>query len=247
MKTVYLVDSSATFLGYLGLIVRRLGYRTVSAKCLGECRELVCEELPDMVMTESRLPDGSGAALCRELRSDPRTMAVPVVFVTTDSSPETRAAALEVGCADFLTKPVRTRRVFTVLEHHIGHRRRRHIRTTCRLPVEVRGGWGPGEILETTNLGEGGMFIRTAQPAPIGTVLDLSFRIPGRGQEVQVRGEVLYTFDARSSGVEPGAGVRFLDLDSRTQDGLTSFIEGYVNGSLHEPARFGASCAGGTA
>ena len=137
MKTVFLVDESAAFLQYLTLIIKRLGYDTISARKACDCLEGVREKMPDMVICEANLPDGGGVELCRQIKNDPETGQTHVVVVTTDGSNGTREAAMAEGASEFLTKPVTMRSVFNVLEQHIGFRRRKQIRTPYITRVKV--------------------------------------------------------------------------------------------------------------
>jgi CheY-like chemotaxis protein len=77
--------------------MRALGCRT-GVEGLGLAHELV----PDLVVVDYRLPDVTGAEICRRLRDDPETAATPIIAVT--AAPEALRAA---GCqADaVLTKP----------------------------------------------------------------------------------------------------------------------------------------------
>jgi CheY-like chemotaxis protein/Tfp pilus assembly protein PilZ len=231
MKTVFLVDSSATFLQYLGLIIKRLGYGTVATATGDACREGIKKHVPAMVICEANLPDRGGVELCREIKADPEARHAHVVVITTDGSNGTRAAAMENGASDFLAKPVTMRAVFNVLEHHIGFRRRKQIRTPYRTPVKVDRANGKPRILETTNLGEGGMFLKSGDSYPVGEVLDLRFALNGSSSSLSVKGEVVYVFRMKAGGFSPGMGIRFVGLGHEQQLLLTGHIESYITGS----------------
>ncbi|MEY4513267.1 MAG: hypothetical protein RLZZ450_5389 [Pseudomonadota bacterium] len=62
-------------------------------------------EPPDLVLLDLDLPDASGLEVCRALQSDPKTSAVPVLFLTGTTDPSTKAAALDLGAVDYVTKP----------------------------------------------------------------------------------------------------------------------------------------------
>src|SRR5437867_10576432 len=79
----------------------------------------VCDEAPDgeravaamrdaqfhLVLLELGLPGMSGTDVHRQLRRDPRTRFLPIVFLTAHSDREVRLAELEAGAEDFITKP----------------------------------------------------------------------------------------------------------------------------------------------
>ncbi len=60
---------------------------------------------PDVVVLDMRLPDGSGADLCRSLRQ--RLPGLPCLVLTSYSEPEAREAAVRAGATGFLLKQVR--------------------------------------------------------------------------------------------------------------------------------------------
>ena len=62
-----------------------------------------CTELPDLICLDAILPDADGFNLCKELKSEPRTKAIPVIFVSVRDSEKDRGLAL--GASAFVTKP----------------------------------------------------------------------------------------------------------------------------------------------
>lgn len=61
---------------------------------------------PDLILLDVVMPGLDGYAVCARLKGDPRTMAIPVIFMTGRAEAEDRDRGLRLGAADFLTKPV---------------------------------------------------------------------------------------------------------------------------------------------
>lgn len=61
---------------------------------------------PDLMLIDMEMPGISGTHLCALVKSDPMLAHVPVLFVTSDDTEPTRLEALELGAADFVTKPI---------------------------------------------------------------------------------------------------------------------------------------------
>lgn len=62
--------------------------------------------LPDLILLDAMMPKLDGYAVCTSLCADPATANIPIIFITALSAPADEARALEVGGADFISKPV---------------------------------------------------------------------------------------------------------------------------------------------
>jgi len=62
----------------------------------------------DLITLDVDLPDGNGFKLCSRLKEHPRLCDTPVVFVTGRSCLEDQQRGLDVGAADYITKPFET-------------------------------------------------------------------------------------------------------------------------------------------
>lgn len=103
--------------------------------------------------------------------------------------------------------------------------KRRHKRLTVALDVSLQTEHNFYMGL-TENLSEGGLFIATYEPLPLGTQLDLSLNLPdhppikSRCEVRWVREHTEFTNDAT-----PGVGVQFLDLDDQDKQTIRDFLQ----------------------
>jgi two-component system, OmpR family, response regulator RegX3 len=88
----------------VGLTVE--GFVVVSATNLSEARELIETTKPDLILLDVMLPDGSGLDLCREICETKR---IPVIMVSARTDELDVVLGLEIGAADYVTKPYRLR------------------------------------------------------------------------------------------------------------------------------------------
>lgn len=100
--------------------------------------------------------------------------------------------------------------------------RRVHPRHAVQLDVNYQRG-DHYLFSRSSNLSELGIFLVTDAPAPVGTELDLSFRSPGGGEAIRVRGQVMW-IDPGTSGGEPGMGIRFVSPDDETRARIKALI-----------------------
>jgi CheY-like chemotaxis protein len=63
---------------------------------------------PDLVILDLAMPGIDGFGVLEQLRADPDCAGMPVLAVTANATPGTRAKALLAGFTDFLTKPLRS-------------------------------------------------------------------------------------------------------------------------------------------
>jgi two-component system phosphate regulon response regulator PhoB len=83
----------------------RNGHHVRRAANAAEAESAIAEALPDVILLDWMLPDGSGPALTRRLRGTPRTREVPVIMLTARASDDDKVAGLEAGADDYVTKP----------------------------------------------------------------------------------------------------------------------------------------------
>ncbi len=67
----------------------------------------ICQrELPDLVLLDVVMDDIDGHEVCRLLKADPLTSAIPIIFITSQSQEADEVMALQLGAVDFITKPI---------------------------------------------------------------------------------------------------------------------------------------------
>ncbi|NJL33325.1 MAG: response regulator [Chloroflexaceae bacterium] len=82
------------------------GYQLFYAADGAEAVAQAIAHLPDLVLLDVMMPGMDGFEVCRQLRSDPRTAAVPIVIITAAYDRPSRLRSIEVGADVFMGKPI---------------------------------------------------------------------------------------------------------------------------------------------
>jgi PAS domain S-box-containing protein len=116
MATILIVDDLSANREVLVTLLRHHGHRLLEAADGREGLAAVQAEHPDLVITDVLMPVMDGYELVRQLRLDPTTRGVPVVFYTAHyGEGEARALALSSGVAYVLTKPMVSEEVLRIV------------------------------------------------------------------------------------------------------------------------------------
>ena len=87
-----------------------------------EALERVHATPPDLVVLDVNLPGLDGIEVCRQLKGDPATQAIPVVMVTAREDEEARERALAAGAAAYLLKPFSPRVLLDLVYSLVGNK-----------------------------------------------------------------------------------------------------------------------------
>src|SRR5579862_1906854 len=117
MATILVVDDLAANREVLVSLLRYKGHRLLEAEDGSQGLAAALAERPDLVITDVLMPVMDGYEFVRQLRADPATRGIRVVFYTAHyGEREARALAFSSGVADVLTKPVEPEDVLRVVD-----------------------------------------------------------------------------------------------------------------------------------
>ncbi len=104
---VLLADDSSSFLHFEKVLLTSTDYDIITAGNGLEALKLAKEEMPDVMFLDVNMPEMTGLELCRMVKSDPSLRHIAVIMVTTMGKDEDIEAGYQVGCNDYLFKPVK--------------------------------------------------------------------------------------------------------------------------------------------
>ncbi len=107
---ILIVEDEPDLVRNLEYNLEQEGYQTVSALDGASALELLDEPpLPDLVILDLMLPDGSGLEVCRRIRNDESTRPIPVLMLTARNEEMDRITGFEAGADDYVVKPFSVR------------------------------------------------------------------------------------------------------------------------------------------
>ncbi|WP_320056231.1 response regulator transcription factor [Desulfuromonas thiophila] len=104
-ETILIVEDEEDILALIHYNLSRAGYTVLSATCGEEGLALARQQQPDLVLLDLMLPGMDGLEVCRRLKSQDDTRRLPVIMITAKGEEADIVTGLELGAADYVTKP----------------------------------------------------------------------------------------------------------------------------------------------
>jgi PleD family two-component response regulator len=102
---ILMVEDDLGVAGTLEGYFKQQGYHVDHVIQGQEALDYCSQQLPDVVLLDTTLPDIDGYAVCRELRAATRTSLLPIIFLSEQKNLKSRIAGLEAGANDYIVKP----------------------------------------------------------------------------------------------------------------------------------------------
>ena len=103
---ILIIDDDIGFRDLLRIHLSAAGYEVQIAEDAITGGRALLAQAPDLIVSDLNMPFLDGFELLALLHSDPETASIPVIMLSGRSDGDTMAKAVELGAADFLTKPV---------------------------------------------------------------------------------------------------------------------------------------------
>lgn len=113
---VLVIDDSVTVRKQLEITLSAQGVQVLSADSGEAGLHMLSTNNIDLVFLDVMLPGADGYQICKTIKKNKQKQRVPIVMLTSKSSPFDRVKGSLAGCDSYLTKPVELRRLMDVLE-----------------------------------------------------------------------------------------------------------------------------------
>jgi len=105
MPKILVVEDERDILDLIGFTLRFAGFEVVLAANGIEAIEKAPLEQPDLIILDVRMPKVTGYEVCRQLKENPATSRIPIVFLSAKGQEEEIQQGLASGAVEYIVKP----------------------------------------------------------------------------------------------------------------------------------------------
>lgn len=125
-KRLLVVDDEPNLLRAVAACLRAEDYEVSTARSGREALVQLAETVPDLIVSDIRMPGMDGYHLARRLRASPRTALVPIIFLTAKDDTADRIEGFRAGIDAYLTKPFEAEELIAVVKGILQRVKRTH-------------------------------------------------------------------------------------------------------------------------
>lgn len=136
LKSILAVDDTPANLHLLVEMLSAKGYRVRTAPNGERALATIHKELPDLILLDIMMPEMDGYEVCRRLKADEITQAIPIIFISALNEPFDKITAFSVGGVDYITKPFYVEEVLARVQTHLKIKEMMHLLQTQNLQLQ---------------------------------------------------------------------------------------------------------------
>ncbi len=117
--TILVVDDDLDILYFLSVLLQKHGYEIRTAESAIHALEMIAEVVPDLILSDIRMPEMNGFEFCRKLKNETAFADIPLIFLTADNSRKDVLEGLSLGAVDYITKPFHKEELIARVKTHL--------------------------------------------------------------------------------------------------------------------------------
>jgi len=221
VKTILVAHHSATVRDRFTAALTEARHESVATDTAAATEHVMSEATRiDLALVDLTLAESPIDLVADVRRAQPQLTPV-VVFASSVTSADQVLGLAALGVTAFISEHAANAQILPALAPHLfpdNFNRRASPRVPVAVPISYQ---SDGVIAgaRTQDLSRGGVAIRTMEPLPLGTIIELTFRLPGTSADITAAGRVSWS-DRRV-----GMGVQFDKLTSEAQQLLNAFVQ----------------------
>jgi two-component system sensor histidine kinase ChiS len=118
-EAILLVDDNPTNLQLLFETLDGRGFKLLIAKDGKSALSIAGKAKPNLILLDIMMPEVDGYEVCRQLKADPATAEIPVIFLSALTDTKDKVHGLEIGAVDYVTKPFQPDEVIARVNTHL--------------------------------------------------------------------------------------------------------------------------------
>lgn len=119
MSDILVVDDTPENIRLLSKILQEKGYKVRKATNGKMALTAVHSLIPDLILLDINMPNMDGYEVCVQLKQNPQTSKIPIIFLSALDTTEDKVKAFNVGGADYVTKPFKFEEILARIQHQI--------------------------------------------------------------------------------------------------------------------------------
>ncbi|MEW5805887.1 MAG: PilZ domain-containing protein [Acidobacteriota bacterium] len=182
-------------------------------------------EMPDVIVLDSSISSSDPFQCCRKLKSQLETKSIPIIFL---AFPEQVGKCREAGCDCIIEKPIQKETFLRHLSRFIDLAERESERIHVVKKVHCNMKDSAPFKLYSKDLSISGIFLKSRNPLPVGSLIEMNFLLSGRGDKrIRASGEVVRCIEhERDSHLIAGMGIRFREMKAADRLAINHFLGG---------------------
>ena len=156
-QNILIVDADPESVKVLEVSLKKAGYSVTKSPDGQEALEMIGFSAPDLIISDTKMPNLDGFGLCTKLKENEETEHIPFIFLTADKSIENKIRGLELGVEDYLNKPIFIREILVRVNLALQRREKERLENrTAGTKSKFSGSlqdMGVVDLLQTIDLG----------------------------------------------------------------------------------------------
>lgn len=223
---IILADDSKFFRTIESKFLQKTPVEVLEATNCAEVQAIIRKQKPALIYMSFTLPEEGGDKCCSEIKKDPATRSIPIVMVCDQDGVNQPEEAKRSGCDAYLVKPLDRFAFLQAGRKFLDGIREHRQPSFFRLTFATGGEDYAGKCLDISG---GGMFIETQADVPVGTLVNMQFKLPdGPVTAIICSGEVTWQNrkpNPMKSHYPNGLGVKFVGLADHVHKSIVRFCE----------------------
>ncbi|MGB3192875.1 MAG: response regulator, partial [Limnoraphis sp.] len=136
---ILIVDDDANHLTLLVQILEKNGYKVRATQSVKHAIMSANMSQPDLIILDVMMPDLDGYTVCKNLKANPKTCNIPILFISALDGTVDQVKAFGAGAVDFISKPFEFEEVLARVETHLTNQKlKQQLKDqNCRLQQEI--------------------------------------------------------------------------------------------------------------